>query len=104
RRRRHTSLSRDWSSDVGSSDLEALRVLAVLLNAAMPKASARIWESLGAREHLGPLAAQPVADAGIWGRLAPGARVTKGESLFPQIGSAPGRERGGQGERAGTVA
>ena len=67
------------------SSAEALRVLAILLNAAMPKASARIWESLGAQEHLGALAAQPIADAATWGRLAPGVTVTKGDSLFPRL-------------------
>ncbi|TDD98868.1 methionine--tRNA ligase [Jiangella asiatica] len=67
------------------SSAEALRALAVLLNAAMPKASARLWESLGAEKALGSLAAQPVGDAGRWGQLVPGTEVTKGEALFPRI-------------------
>ncbi|NED95016.1 methionine--tRNA ligase [Phytoactinopolyspora alkaliphila] len=67
------------------SSAEALRVLAVLLNAAMPKACARLWESLGAAEALGALAEQPLADAGRWGQLVPGAPVTKGDALFPRL-------------------
>jgi methionyl-tRNA synthetase len=64
---------------------EALRVLAVLLNPAMPKACARIWEALGAEESLGTLDRQPVRDAGRWGQLVPGAAVTKGAALFPRL-------------------
>jgi hypothetical protein len=67
------------------SSAEALRVLAVLLNPAMPKASSRLWESLGAAEALGALAEQPLADAGRWGQLVPGARVSKGDALFPRL-------------------
>jgi methionyl-tRNA synthetase len=63
---------------------EALRVLAVLLNPFMPKASQRMWVSLGA-DALGPLAGQRVQDAGRWGQLPAGVTVTKGESLFPRI-------------------
>ena len=40
---------------------EALRALAVLLNPVMPKASAALWDSLGAEAALGPLADQPIA-------------------------------------------
>ncbi|WP_129668383.1 methionine--tRNA ligase [Phytoactinopolyspora endophytica] len=64
---------------------EALRTLAVLLNPAMPKASARLWDALGAAETLGALADQPIAEAGEWGRLSAGTRVTKGDALFPRL-------------------
>ncbi len=67
------------------SSAEALRALAVMLNPAMPKASARLWESLGAHEALGALSSQPVGDAGRWGQLVPGATVTKGDALFPRL-------------------
>ncbi|SEF16957.1 methionine--tRNA ligase [Jiangella alba] len=67
------------------SSAEALRALAVLLNPVMPKATAKLWESLGAEKALGALAAQPVADAGRWGQLVPGAEVTKGDALFPRL-------------------
>jgi methionyl-tRNA synthetase len=64
---------------------EGLRVLAVLLNAVMPKASAALWDSLGGQAALGDLVAQPLADAGRWGQLPAGAVVTKGAVLFPRL-------------------
>jgi methionyl-tRNA synthetase len=64
---------------------EGLRVLAVLLAPVMPKACAALWESLGAQAELGPLAAQPLADAGRWGQLPAGLTVTKGAVLFPRL-------------------
>jgi methionyl-tRNA synthetase len=69
---------------------EALRVVAVLLHPVMPRATARLWESLGAEPGLGPLAAQRVQDAGGWGRLPVGATVTKGDVLFPRLEEPPG--------------
>ncbi|WP_166355864.1 methionine--tRNA ligase [Phytoactinopolyspora limicola] len=76
---------RERLSTILYSSAEALRVLAVLLNPAMPKACARIWAALGAEPALGELARQPVAEAGQWGQLAAGASVTKGEALFPRL-------------------
>jgi methionyl-tRNA synthetase len=64
---------------------EGLRVLAVLLNAVMPRACAALWESLGAGVALGELASQVLTDAGRWGQLPAGARLTKGEPLFPRL-------------------
>ncbi|MQA77168.1 MAG: methionine--tRNA ligase [Streptosporangiales bacterium] len=64
---------------------ESLRAIAVLHNAVMPKACARLWELLGAEEHLGALADQRVQDAGAWGTLTAGARVSKGDALFPRL-------------------
>lgn len=64
---------------------EALRGVAVLHNATMPKASARLWESLGAEAQLGTLGAQNIATAGVWGQLKAGAILVKGEALFPRI-------------------
>jgi methionyl-tRNA synthetase len=69
---------------------EGLRVLAVLLNPVMPRSSELLWESLGAEAVLGPLAAQPVTDAGRWGQLTPGVKVTKGASLFPRLAEDDG--------------
>jgi methionyl-tRNA synthetase len=68
---------------------EGLRVLTVLLNPVMPTSSAALWESLGASERLGELASQRVDDAGRWGQLPAGARLTKGESLFPRLTDEP---------------
>ena len=61
---------------------ETLRVLAVLLSPFTPRASASLWDQLGIGE---PLAQQLLPAAARWGGLAPGAKVTKGESLFPRI-------------------
>ncbi|WP_340559819.1 methionine--tRNA ligase [Streptomyces sp. GSL17-111] len=64
---------------------DSLRATAVLLNAVMPETSQKLWDSLGAEPHLGPLADQRVQDAGRWGLLPPGATVTKGAVLFPRL-------------------
>ncbi|MFE5186822.1 methionine--tRNA ligase [Streptomyces sp. NPDC056628] len=67
---------------------ESLRALAVLLHPVMPETSRRLWDSLGAEPSLGPLADQRVQDAGAWGRLPAGTRVTKGPALFPRLEEA----------------
>jgi methionyl-tRNA synthetase len=64
---------------------ESLRAVAVLHAPVMPRASQELWERLGAAEQLGPLSRQDVSGAGAWGRLAPGARLTKGDPLFPRL-------------------
>jgi methionyl-tRNA synthetase len=64
---------------------DALRAVAVLLNAVMPKACALLWSSLGAEEALGSLAAQRIQDASQWAVLPGGTKVTKGDALFPRI-------------------
>jgi methionyl-tRNA synthetase len=64
---------------------ESLRALAVLLNPVMPKACAKLWESLGGAATLGALADQRVQDAGRWGQLPEGTPVRKGEVLFPRL-------------------
>ena len=67
------------------SAAEALRALAVLLNPVMPLACEKLWQMLGAAEHLGALDDQPVQDAGSFGVLVPGSVITKGEALFPRL-------------------
>ena len=64
---------------------EALRAIAVLYHPVMPKATASLWEQLGAEAGLGALAAQPVQRIGEWGQLAAGSTVTKGAALFPRV-------------------
>lgn len=64
---------------------ESLRACAVLLNPVMPRTSGLLWDSLGAQAPLGALADQRVQDAGAWGLLPAGTRVTKGQALFPRL-------------------
>jgi methionyl-tRNA synthetase len=63
---------------------EALRAIAVLHHAVMPKVCNELWQSLGA-DVLGSLAAQPISDAGRWGQLPAGVTLTKGPALFPRL-------------------
>ncbi|HEV7626411.1 MAG TPA: methionine--tRNA ligase, partial [Streptomyces sp.] len=64
---------------------ESLRACAVLLNPVMPESSGKLWDSLGAEPHLGPLSDQLMGDAARWGQLPVGATVTKGAVLFPRL-------------------
>jgi methionyl-tRNA synthetase len=64
---------------------ESLRAIAVLHTPTMPKTSAALWESLGAADAIGALDAQDVRDAGRWGQLPAGARLTKSAPLFPRL-------------------
>ncbi|MFZ0323720.1 MAG: methionine--tRNA ligase [Actinomycetes bacterium] len=64
---------------------DALRAIAVLYAPVMPATADRLWLLLGAADGLGALSDQPVQDVAAWGQLAPGARLTKGEALFPRL-------------------
>jgi methionyl-tRNA synthetase len=68
---------------------EGLRVLAIVLGPFLPRATAELWTALGAEVALGPLSAQRLTEAGRWGQLQAGARLTKGESLFPRLSDEP---------------
>ncbi|MGH2674999.1 MAG: methionine--tRNA ligase [Actinomycetota bacterium] len=61
---------------------EALRVIAVLISPAMPRAAATLWGQLGVGE---PLEDQRLPAAAAWGGLAPGTRVRREEGLFPRL-------------------
>jgi methionyl-tRNA synthetase len=61
---------------------ETLRVLAVLIAPIMPGAAAALWEQLGIEE---PLDAQRLPTAATWGRLQPGTKTRRGDSLFPRL-------------------
>jgi methionyl-tRNA synthetase len=61
---------------------ETLRALTILISCVMPSAAARLWEQLGIEPTLD---SQRLADAGSWGKIAPGTGTTKGESLFPRV-------------------
>ncbi len=64
---------------------EALRAIAVLHNAVMPRAMGLLWESIGAAEGLGPIGSQTIEAVARWGQLPAGVRVTKGAPLFPRL-------------------
>ena len=70
---------------------EGLRALAVLLSPVIPQATAKLWSALGAEPALGPLADQPIRDAGRWGQLPAGAQTAPLEALFPRIDPADAR-------------
>jgi methionyl-tRNA synthetase len=61
---------------------EVLRVLAVLISPAMPRAAVRLWDQLGIE---GPLAAERLPKAAEWGGLPSGTRIRRGEALFPRL-------------------
>jgi methionyl-tRNA synthetase len=63
---------------------DSLRAIAVLHHALMPRVTALMWEQIGAVV-LGDIADQRVQHAASWGLLPVGARVTKGEILFPRL-------------------
>lgn len=59
---------------------EALRIVAILIAPFVPVTAPKIYEQLG----LGNLESFFMADA-VWGKLATGTKVQKGEPLFPRI-------------------
>lgn len=59
---------------------EALRIIAILIAPFVPVTAPRIYEQLG----LGKPESFFMADA-VWGKLATGTKVQKGEPLFPRI-------------------
>ncbi|MEN9292522.1 MAG: hypothetical protein RL288_318, partial [Actinomycetota bacterium] len=64
---------------------EALRALAVLLHPIMPISTQKLWDSLGAAQSLGAIGAQKISEVAKWGQLPAGAKITKGEILFPRL-------------------
>ncbi|HEY7678506.1 MAG TPA: methionine--tRNA ligase [Candidatus Methylomirabilis sp.] len=66
---------------------ECLRIVAILVSPFLPGTAARIADQLGVPDLL---ATALLADAETWGRLAPGTRVRRGESLFPRLEARAG--------------
>lgn len=64
---------------------EGLRALATLLSPVTPKATAKLWNALGAEASLGALADQRIREAGGWGQLPAGSVIQPLEALFPRI-------------------
>jgi methionyl-tRNA synthetase len=73
---------RDELGSVLYTAAETLRILAILISPVMPSAAERLWSQLGIDASLSD---QRLPGALEWGRLAPGTRTTKGESLFPRL-------------------
>ncbi len=72
--------------------MEALRIVAVLINPVMPGASRKILSLVGAPEVVS------LTDALPFGRLAPGVTVSPAAALFPRVerlGSEEGKAPGG---------
>ncbi len=65
--------------------LESLRITALLLAAFMPSTSEKMWSQLGLKDNLWE---QDIEKAGKWGKLQPGAKISKPEPLFPRIDPA----------------
>jgi methionyl-tRNA synthetase len=78
-------VARERLATVLYTTCEALRAVAVLHNAVMPRAMGTLWESIGAAEGVGPIGDQRVEDVSLWGQLPAGVRVTKGAALFPRL-------------------
>jgi methionyl-tRNA synthetase len=51
----------------------------------IPQATAKLWTALGAEAALGALSAQPIREAGDWGRLPAGTEQQPLAVLFPRI-------------------
>src|SRR5690606_40556942 len=95
-RRRHTRFSRDWSSDVCSSDLAALRLRD-------EQWCARPGERIGRRDHDGAggiAAADRRRDDGEIGARLGGQRAAV-ERVLVTAGASIDRKSGGEGKRGG---
>ena len=62
--------------------LEALRIVAILVQPAMPDTAQAVWERIGMTGQVGD---QRLPDAAAWGRYPGGVAVTKGDALFPRL-------------------
>ncbi|MGO1539104.1 MAG: methionine--tRNA ligase [Leucobacter sp.] len=76
---------RDRLATVLYTATEGLRALAELLSPVLPQATAKLWVALGAETTLGALTAQPIREAGSWGRLQPDTELQPLAVLFPRV-------------------
>ena len=75
--------NRDRLGTILYTSLEGLRTLAVTLAPFIPKATAKLWASIG--HELGDLEAQPLLEAANWNQLVAGKKINDLESLFPRV-------------------
>jgi methionyl-tRNA synthetase len=85
----HLEANEPWKAEPGplvdavmGDALEALRIVAVLVQPAVPDTAQAIWERIGLP---GSVADQRLPDAARWGQYSPGAPVVKGDALFPRL-------------------
>jgi methionyl-tRNA synthetase len=65
------------------TSLEGLRTLAIALTPFIPKATAKLWASIG--HELGDLESQLLLEAASWNQLLAGNKIKELESLFPRV-------------------
>ena len=75
--------NRDRLGTILYTSLEGLRTLAVALTPFIPKATAKLWASIG--HELGDLESQPLLEAANWNQLVAGKKINELESLFPRV-------------------
>lgn len=73
--------SGDAVDQVMGNALEALRIVAILANPALPTSTQKIWERIGLT---GDIADTRINIDTVWGQYPAGRIVTKGEPLFPR--------------------
>jgi methionyl-tRNA synthetase len=85
----HLEANEPWKAEPGpevdavlGDALEALRIVAVLANPALPNATAELWRRIGLD---GSPADQRLPDSARWGQYPGGLPVEKGAPLFPRI-------------------
>src|SRR5690606_40067445 len=94
---RHTRFSRDWSSDVCSSDLLVIGFPIVLATAFVQHGlpGSRGWPAASAEQETGQGGETGAGGAAqSWGADTAGAATAQGAAGAPEIGRASGRERG----------
>src|SRR5690606_40644679 len=97
-RRRHTRFSRDWSSDVCSSDLEAAKIDGCTISSLLTRIVVPIAKP-------GLVVTGTIAFLMAFGEFVYAVSFITREAMYPisEIGRASCRERVGMAEGAGTV-
>ena len=73
--------SGDSVDQVMGNALEALRIVAILANPALPTSTQKIWERIGLTDEI---ADSRIHSDTVWGQYPAGRIVTKGDPLFPR--------------------
>ncbi len=85
----HLEANEPWKAEPGPAvdavmgdALEALRIVAILVQPAMPDTAQAVWERIGMT---GQVVDQRLPAAAAWGGYPGGVAVTKGDALFPRL-------------------